>query len=218
VADDNNHDILPMDEWDDSLGDHNQRILNEDGDLQTKKDFVVLVIRGDVLKKYPNTVIYAHKAVNQGANIPRKLAGPDLPDDEPVEYSEEVIRTPIFQAELEPDIAMYGFNLTKQDVRGNTQYPAGWFFVMKERPGQINFGLDDSETIPQNPAHIWNDLEWGHLASGGSSNLDNLHHIPCGTINASATNPDWGTNSAEMAHILYQMPVIFARHAEEMLP
>lgn len=212
---DNNHDILPMHDWNNHLGEHNQRIINEAGTPEKKKDFVVLVIRGDVLKKYPNTVIYAHKAKSVGANIPRRLEGPDL---ETGEYSEEVIRTPIFQAELEPDIAMYGFNLTKQEVRGNSEYPAGWFFVMKERPGQINFGLDDSDTIPQNPAHVWNDLEWGHLVGLGSNNLNNLHHIPCGTIRASAINPSWGTNSAEMAHILYQMPVIFARHAEEMLP
>ena len=31
-------------------------------------------------------------------------------------------------------------------------------------------------------------------------------------------NPTWGDNSADMAFILYQTPVIFARHAAEMLP
>jgi hypothetical protein len=31
-------------------------------------------------------------------------------------------------------------------------------------------------------------------------------------------HPVWGSNSADLASILYQNPVIFARHAAEMLP
>jgi hypothetical protein len=30
--------------------------------------------------------------------------------------------------------------------------------------------------------------------------------------------PEWGSNAADMASILYQNPVIFARHSAEMLP
>ncbi len=201
------HDILAMDKWKDDLGIHNERIIKADGSAERKKNFIVLVIRGDVLKKYPNTVIFAQKAVFQGSGQARTLASSDLDN----------IKTPIFQAELEPDIAMFGFDLTKEEARGNTEFPAGWFFVMQERPGQINFGLDDSETIPTENAHQWNDLEWGHLIPSNGS-LNNLNHIHCNPIRSTANTPDWGTNSAEMAYILYQMPVIFARHAEEMLP
>ena len=208
------HDILEMDKWQDHLGEHNER-FKVNGVTVQKKNFIVLVIRGDVLKKYPNTVIFAQKAVFQGSGQARTLASSDLDN----------IKTPIFQAELEPDIAMFGFDLTKEEARGNTEFPAGWFFVMQERPGQINFGLDDSETIPSQNAQQWNDLEWGHLVPE-NGNLDNLNHIHCNPIRSTVNNPDnapdnaanWGANSAEMAYILYQMPVIFARHAEEMLP
>ena len=206
VADD--HDILPMDRWNDSLGEHNEKIINENGTPEKKKNFVVLVIRGNLLRKYPNTVIYANKAVSRGAGKPRGLADAANQDN---------IRTPIFQAELDPDIALFGFNLTKEEAMGNGDYPEGWFFVLKERPGQINFGLDDSDTIPAGSAGSWNDLEWGHLVPPSGS-LDNLFYIPCTPIRATASNPSWGTNSAEMAFILYQNPVLFARHASEMLP
>ena len=202
------HDILAMDSWKGNLGIHNERIIKEDGTTERKKNFVVLVIRGDLLKKYPNTVIYAQKAVSQGSNQPRTLSDSGNLSN---------IRTPIFQAELEPDIAMFGFNITKEEARGNNEFPAGWFFVLKERPGEINFGLDDSETIPSQSAQQWNDLEWGHLVPADGS-LNNLNHIHCNSIRSTASAPNWGTNSAEMAYILYQMPVIFARHAEEMLP
>jgi hypothetical protein len=204
---DNNHDILPMNEWADQLGEHNQRIINEIGEEEAKKNFVVLVIRGELLRKYPNTVIFAQKAVTPSGQI-RQLSDPGGAGN---------IRTPIFQGELEPDIALFGFNFTKEEAIGNAQHPAGWFFVLQERPGQINFGMDDSDVIPQTPATEWYDLEWGHLAPAGGS-LNNVHHIRCSTIRASADTPPWGTNSAEMAFILYQDPIIFARHAEEMLP
>jgi len=204
------HDILPMNQWSDSLGKHNERIINEQGTPEKKKNFVVLVIRGDLLRKYPNTVIFAQQAVSRGAGQHRGLADINVPGN---------IRTPIFQAELEPDIAIFGFNLTKEEAQGNSDYPEGWFFVLKERPGQINFGLDDSETIPANSAASWNDLEWGHLVSAGGS-LDTLNYISCNSsdVRATATAPQWGTNSAEMAFILYQNPVMYARHAAEMLP
>lgn len=202
------HDIMAMDQWESRLGEHNERIRNAAGQLEQKKNFIVLVIRGDVLKKYPNTVIYAQKAAFQNPGPARTLAPSSHPEN---------IKTPIFQASLDPDIAMFGFNLTVEEARGNTDFPAGWFFVMQERPGEITFGLDDSDTIPTESAQNWNDLEWGHLVPQNGS-LDNLNYIPCTPIRSDASNPNWGTNSAEMAYILYQMPVIFARHAEEMLP
>jgi len=202
----NDHDILAMEDWKDNLGAHNERIINADGTEEQKKNFVVLVIRGDLLKKYPNTVIFAQKARFQGQA--RTLTSSEDSTN---------IRTPIFQAELEPDIVLLGFDLTKEEVRGNADFPAGWFFVLVERPGEITFGLDDSETIPTQSANKWNDLEWGHLVPA-NGNLDNLNHIHCNPIRSTANAPSWGTNSAEMAYILYQMPVIFARHAEEMLP
>jgi len=91
--------------------------------------------------------------------------------------------------------------------------------VMQERPGEITFGLDDSPEIPANDANQWNDLEWGHLVPDNGS-LANLYSIHCkeDQVRSTAASPKWGSNSAVMAYILYQMPVIFARHAREMLP
>ena len=215
----NDHDIMEMHRWNDELGEHNQRFLDEQGHPVQKKDFVVLVIRGDVLKKYPNTLVYAQKAkYDTPKTNPRKLS------DSLVEGN---IITPVFQAELEPDVALFGFNITAEEARGNiNQNKPGWFFVLQERPGHINFGLDDyvdpnpgvnDISIPQSNASSWNELSWGHLVPA-NGNLNNLHHIPCDFVRSDAGNPDWGTNSAEMAYILYQNPVIFARHAGEMLP
>src|SRR5262245_51410386 len=52
-------DIHKIHEWplESNLGTHNNRLPNDD------KPRVVLVIRGELLKRYPNTIIYAQKAV-----------------------------------------------------------------------------------------------------------------------------------------------------------
>jgi hypothetical protein len=204
------NDILAMDEWTGDLGTHNQRINNIDGSSERKKNFIVLLIRGDLLKKFPNTVIFAQKAVSAPAGSPRSLADANEPNN---------IKRPIFQAKLEPDIILLSFDLTKEEASGDANDP-GWFFVMQERPGEITFGLDESEVIPDSPATQWSDLEWGHLV-GENDNLDNLYSIPCTSIRSSVPfdSPGrWGSNSADMAYILFQTPVIFARHAQEMLP
>lgn len=215
----NDSDILEMHEWEDQLGEHNQRIINDEGEEERKKNYIVLVIRGDLLKKYPNTVIYAQKALPpDGGSGPRKLS--DLTDI-------NNIKTPIFQGELEPDIVMLGFNLTRDEAEGVDGDP-GWFFVIQERPGQIHFGLDDyvnpdplnnEVTIPPNDATTWNELSWGHLVPT-DGNLDNLNFLPLNyaRANVPVSPAQWGRNSAEMAYILYQNPAIFARHASEMLP
>ena len=211
LSENSEYDIMEMTDWNNRLGEHNERIVHANGYIEQKKNFIVLVIRGDVLRKYPNTVIFAQKAdFPDTPGQARKLAS--------IATNSDNIKTPIFQAELEPDIILLGFDLTKEEARGDAN-DAGWFFVMQERPGEITFGLDDSPEIPDTNASQWNDLEWGHLIPENGS-LDNLYSIPCekNQVRSNATNPGWGNNSAEMAYILYQMPVIFARHAEEMLP
>ncbi len=59
-------DIEVMDKWTDALGFHRPA-----GD----KDILVLVVRGDLFKKYPDTMVYAQEAVYDTTNPtkPRKL-------------------------------------------------------------------------------------------------------------------------------------------------
>ena len=79
--------------------------------------------------------------------------------------------------------------------------------------------MNNDVTIPQDDATTWNELSWGHLVPA-DGNLDNLKYLPFDSVRANvpASPAQWGRNSAEMAYILYQNPVIFARHASEMLP
>ena len=142
---------------------------------------------------------------------------------------------PLFKAEIEPDITLFGFDLEEDEARGdriedpNTPLAGknpGWYFILKERPGHIRFGLDDftdefgnTDTMPVGMPADWNDLSWEHLVNN-KTDL-NTYHISFSkiiTITNPAGQPLWGSNAADMAAILYQNPVLFARHAAEMLP
>lgn len=179
---------------------------------------LVLVVRGDVLKKYPTAVIYAQQAKWITVDQQRQLRV--LDDGNPQQF----IKTPIFKAEIDPDVRFLGFDLTSSKVKGDADPAAnnpGWFFVIQERPGEPRFGLDDfSDESPTTPTN-WNELAWEHLAQFETlGSVDFSVHVP--NDSSITTQPDsqfkWGRNGADMAYILYQVPVMVAFHAADMLP
>ena len=98
---------------------------------------VVLIIRGELLKKYPNTVIFA-----QHAKIVNQLRTPDwLTADEEKNPPRSKTRSPLFSANPVDDIFFFGFDLTIDQVKGTSGDP-GWYFVLQERPGEARFGLE----------------------------------------------------------------------------
>ena len=163
-------------------------------------DRLVLVIRGDILKKYPTAVISAVSAVWPSGGGKRELGGEE--------------RYPLFHAELEPDVTLLGFDLDEDKVKGSSN-PAdnkpGWFFVIKQRPGEPRFGLD--ETSETATATTWDDLWWGNVAPG-----TNIDLVPALRDTNIPDHQRWGRSAADMASILYQRPILLAIHASEMLP
>jgi hypothetical protein len=230
------------------LGTHDNRLQGA-----PPKKRLVLVIRGELLKRYPTAVIYAHRACWQ-----RKQVTPADKDKEPclrsgaidntqerrltpLEATEEdnpprsKIQTPMFEAKIDPDIYFFGFDLTVEDVMGGTgEQPdddAGWFFVIKERPGEPRFGLDSDQ---QPEINVWNDLSWPDLPLTAPGNFieiaaspTDIDMPPPGTAEQEEAEQHaddlkivWSHNmsSAELAYILWQAPVLVAVHASEMLP
>jgi hypothetical protein len=198
---------------------------------------LVLVIRGELLKRYPTAVIYAQKAqwhrradhsIDVSAN--RELV--ELTPAEEESLPPDKIRKPLFEAKVDPDIYFLGFDLAALQARGGTQATddPGWFFVIKERPGEPRFGLDD---LPEGETQLlvnWNDLAWKHVDMAPGQVI---HLTKTVTFNATSdpANPEdkpepedaqakWspGTNAAELAYILYRVPVLVAVHASRMLP
>ena len=196
-------DIKPMDQWTNQLG--SQFVI--------QPETLVLVVRGELLLKYPSTVIYAQEAdwTNNDPLLARRLK------------VNGAVKFPSFQARLDPDVTIVGFNLSKTVARGHRRLnpsdpvPAspGWFFVFKERPGQVRFGLDAS--APPQGLVTWNDLSWGALQFPNQTTHINIA-ANAALQPTTASAAQWGRTSADMAYILFQSPILYARHAEEMLP
>ena len=172
---------------------------------------LVLLLRGELLRRYPNSVIYAVRAVKTGAQLDLSRK----PEDE---------RHPLFRGTLKPDVTFVGFNLTDTEAVGKPPNdPNGWFFVIQQQPTEPCFGMDvaDFKKPPPSlttPGATWNDLSWRHLAKT-EEELKALSHasvknaLPVSVIKEVA----WGRSSAHQAYITLQRPVRIAIHAREMI-
>ncbi|MFI6642523.1 hypothetical protein [Streptomyces sp. NPDC050504] len=226
------YDITRIHTWgkDTPLGGHDNR---DTGGPQEEE--LVLVIRGELLKKYPTAAVYAHKA-----DWARDAAGRPDPGQERVlaEFPDaerpppHLVKLPIYEAKVAPDITLLGFDLTAAQARGHAPDDAGWFFVIKERPGDPRFGADEGQGTP---VEVWNDLSWRDVDPGNRNfiELDPAVTVPLLPFDGSEDDPEkqeqrredaalplWSErlNSADIAYMLFQAPVLIAVHAEEMLP
>jgi len=162
---------------------------------------LVLLIRGELLRRYPNSVIYAVAAVREGDQL-------ELSSD-PAKESH-----PLFRGTLKPDVTFLGFALTDKEAIAEP----GWFFVIQEQPTEPRFGMDVANFAKPLPAlAMWNDLSWRHLANT-EAELTALSHASTKTaLPDVADKAKWGKNSAHQAYITLQRPVRIAIHAKEMI-
>src|SRR5262249_138447 len=89
---------------------------------------LVLLIRGELLRRYPNSVIYAVPAVRTDGQL---NLSPDTADE----------RHPRFRGTLKPDVTFLGFDLTANVAMADP----GFFFVIQEQPTEPRFGFDVAE-------------------------------------------------------------------------
>jgi hypothetical protein len=195
-------DIPAIDEhWAGELGSHQLRTLDQ----------VVLVVRGEVLRRFPDTIVYAVRAEWVGGRR-RPVAVPaGLPVGDPA-HPERYLA---FGGTIPPDISFFGFDLP-DDVRGDPDPAAGkpgWFLVFQQPPAQTRFGLDAtrSENVPgSGPA----DLSWPAVATSPSGHVDLAGPL------SQLTLPGWGlqATSADLAQWCEQKPFRVCIHASDLLP
>lgn len=179
--------------------------LGSHGDSATSG--LLLVVRGELLRRMPSTIVYAAPALS-GAQ-PRQ---PDL--------TQRV--DPLFVGHLDADTVMFSFPITPADAVGNNDNALGWFFVFAEHPTAIRFGLNEATpTAPAKPA-TWRALDWNQaLGAGTAAYLDAGAAAPlAGTVlpdEAGGSQHRWGFSSAHMAHILLRPPTEVALHASTLV-
>ncbi|HEV7808678.1 MAG TPA: hypothetical protein VGO80_22935 [Solirubrobacteraceae bacterium] len=156
---------------------------------------LVLVIRGELLRRYPDALIYA-----VGAKDPATLGDTE--------------RMPLFRGRIDPDITFLGFALTEKQARSNGTLEPGWFFVIQEQPSAPRFGLDETRI---KALASWNDLAWSDTKTVPGARLK-LADLKVAAAQRPPGPVVWAFNAAHMAAILRQRPVRVAFHADRLLP
>jgi hypothetical protein len=223
------YDIPELHRWPitSNLGEHNARSTGKPGE-----EDAVLVIRGELLKKYPTTVVYANRAAwstnaqgNVDKTLPRTLV--PIPAGQEDKPPRDVIRGPLYDAKADPDIYFFGFDLTIDEAKGTADDP-GWFFVLKERPGEPRFGLELSQT---GAAEVFDELAWdAGIAPGQFLSANSFGNVPLTSPPIDSEDHDKllqfgddekvnaaAVSSARWAYLLFRQPIMVAVHADQML-
>jgi hypothetical protein len=169
---------------------------------------LVLVIKGDVVRRYPGLLVTAAKtvAVSGGGRAldPTSSIQPD------------------FLAPLAPDVLLAGFDsLAAATVRAAaaTEDTAWWFFLA-EHFTEPRFGLDVEDQVTSPPAD-WNDASWSAAKLGAGDRLTRSSFTATAPKAASATGATsytWAANAASTGWILLQFPFRRGMRATDLLP
>lgn len=185
---------------------------------------VVLLLKGQLLRRYPNPKVYAVRA---GAW--RDWADGALP----AEGDTASIQVPRFNGFIEPDIGYYAFDLTAADATAGD----GWFFVFEERSGAPRFGLDevsgvDRPALVNGGAVVWDNLTWGDLSDEVGGGSEPAWLAPDMRVARKSADPSSGwplcfldaaegsnraPDAADLAAISRQKPARVAIHATRLL-
>jgi hypothetical protein len=156
---------------------------------------IVLLLRGQLLRRYPNTILYAWQAKGD------KLKDPPAAGD---------IREPVFRGTFDPDVSFAGFDLRDTDLTQGD----GWFFVLQEQPTEPRFGFDETSSIPVGSLSNWSDASWSHTNVQPGGHLLIQGNPLNGRVIGGIV---FGKNSAHLAHITLQKPMRVAIHGKHMV-
>jgi len=160
----------------------------------------VLVIRGDLLRRYPGTIVFA---------------APD--DDGHADFASPEVKQPIFGGALGDEYRFLGFALDADRARDEN-----WWFVFAEQPTEPRFGLDPPDVegwgaplayvapvlpdgTPQEilEAAAWNNASWKHAVHSdrflpGCTRWPR----PAGSSSAATTRPSGAPTPPTWRHLL----------------
>jgi hypothetical protein len=174
----------------------------------------VLLVRGDVVRRYPGMVV---TAVRSG---PPDESGRHRPDPE------QPPEAPIFVIKVDEATTAYAFAISNAELMTPaSQQAPGWFFVFAEHGFRIRFGFDEPPE-PGEPLHFssWNQAAWpsddgpqqpafvpvarGHAIAGAQFGPP---------PNAEVDLPSWNRDAADIARITLQRPFRVAIQADVLL-
>ncbi|MEZ4400726.1 MAG: hypothetical protein R3B06_11945 [Kofleriaceae bacterium] len=160
----------------------------------TVADVSVMVVRGELVRRFADAVVYAAPAERVGARRRPSATG---------------WREPMFRGMATDDTMFVGIDRTPAQLR--SEGGEGWYLVLAERPAGTWFGLDEGEG---GALETWNDLTWGHVALAGGY-VSASARVP---VPSSPGGVGWAVDGAHQAAITRQRPMRVAFHAADLIP
>jgi hypothetical protein len=198
-------DIPPLAGWTARLGDNMKPSRG--------KNLVVLLIKGDLLVRFPTTVIFAARA---------KWTRSGTTDGPPAVVDEATAPVfPSLRVDPVPGVRLLGFDIAggSEAITGGALPPQdpGWFIVIQEHPFEPRFGLNSNRT---DALTTWRKLAWPDIGlREDSSYIDPTGKVP--VLVDKVRDPDklatWGRTGADMAYIFLQQAYRLEVHAGHWL-
>ena len=203
-------DIRAIADWSTAALGNNWTTGNDPGQM------LVLVVKGDLLRRYPNTLVTAVPAMwSKGLRQ---------------EDTEAEALDPLFSGTLGSDAVFLGFEFEQHvhvdtDVAGSADPDdllPGWYFAFEEPPTEPSYGLDTAASDESAALEFWKDLTWDdarpaptdtHVGLGALGSIE----LPYDELGANTWSETWAASAAGMARITLQRPVRMLVHADQML-
>ena len=182
------------------------------GGQRGSKAMLVLLIRGQLLERFPTLSIYAYpKLAGQarpGGKVPPVPPGSRPPD---TEMSPELMEMPVLKGHLGRDITYLGFNINPErdpaiaNPKDDLRYMENFYFVLEEQMTEPRFGFDEPDKKGQS-GQGWLSVDWDEVGVAGGRHF--------GSINLRQAAPltpdipaDWlNPHAATIANALLQRP------------
>jgi hypothetical protein len=193
---DGNPDIPPITAWPAAtpLG-RNGAALGQDLEAM-----LVLLVRGEVLRRYPRTIAYAAPGIITDGKLGLNTGVDWTP--------------PLFLLPLDGKTTAFAYPLAAGDVRSDIPNgKAGSYFVFSEPVTGPRFKFAASAP---SPPQVWNDVDWGSVPTSRGFAVAGVDLAPPPQENG----PDsarWNRDAADMARIAFARPFRIAYHADELL-
>jgi hypothetical protein len=165
---------------------------------------VVLVIRGELLRRYPDAIVAAARA---------QLDSRGKPTFEDPSVKGALARV-LFHVHLPPDYTLVGFDLSDTQIQTES-----WWFLIAEHPTAPRFGLAllGQGNPPAASPIRRDDLDWNDMGA-----LRNGRFLPSQARSLVITEPPqpavtWPGSAAVLAHVLLRDPVRAAFEAKRLI-
>jgi hypothetical protein len=193
-------------------------------------DRLVLLLRGDLLARFPGTSIFCVRAQWD-------VRDDGSPYRRPLPITTRNVALPVFGGRFDPDVAFSGFDFDIDQARGDppparggSRARAGWFVVFQEQPTEPRFGIAGEVGVAAgDPLRSWRDLGTPLVHTAGGRTAGNPPR-PVGYLDLPATTADqafqaavaaltpaWDGRADSLAAILLASPFRLYLHATDLV-